>query len=147
MEKKYHNMIFTIAVTMTADNNMNGILYCPVVKSKLEFRNVSELFLKMDKIMEDWNIPKYDCRFRKYNNRYKYNIDQIEYIDGDTLNIDKSYALSKKSLKLYNYVFYVEVMRRQNYSWQGKITWIKKNKIRYFRSILELMKLMYSAQS
>ena len=40
--------------------------------------------------------------------------------------------------------FLVEIMYRQNYSWQGKMTWIQENKTKMFRSALELMHILYS---
>ena len=41
--------------------------------------------------------------------------------------------------------FIIRVQHRQNSSWQGRITWIEKNQTMYFRSALELMKLMEDA--
>ena len=40
--------------------------------------------------------------------------------------------------------FIVQVMYRQNSSWQGKLVWADENKTVYFRSVLELIKLMDS---
>lgn len=41
--------------------------------------------------------------------------------------------------------FVVNVLFRQNASWQGNIQWVNQNKTRSFRSTLELIKLMDSA--
>lgn len=41
-------------------------------------------------------------------------------------------------------IFTVKVMYRQNNTWQGKITWLKTNRTRFFRSELELANLIYS---
>jgi len=37
------------------------------------------------------------------------------------------------------------VQQRQNSSWQGRITWVDKDKTVYFRSVWEMMKLIDSA--
>ncbi len=41
--------------------------------------------------------------------------------------------------------FLVKVEHTQNGTWQGKVTWINENKEEYFRSALELLKLIDSA--
>ena len=41
--------------------------------------------------------------------------------------------------------FIIRVQHRQNSSWQGRITWMEKNKTLYFRSIWEMIKLVASA--
>ena len=41
--------------------------------------------------------------------------------------------------------FIIRVQHRQNSSWQGRITWMDKNKTVYFRSIWEMIKLVEGA--
>ena len=41
--------------------------------------------------------------------------------------------------------FLVEILSCENHSWQGRLTWVEKQKIENFRSALELIKLMDSA--
>ena len=42
--------------------------------------------------------------------------------------------------------FIVRIQYRRNATWQGHVTWAEKNKTVPFRSALELMKLIDSAQ-
>lgn len=41
--------------------------------------------------------------------------------------------------------FIIRVQHRQNSTWQGRITWMDKNKTVYFRSIWEMIKLVAGA--
>lgn len=41
--------------------------------------------------------------------------------------------------------FVVKVQHKQNSSWQGRITWMEKNRTLCFRSAWELLKLIVSA--
>ena len=41
--------------------------------------------------------------------------------------------------------FVIRVQHRQNSSWQGRITWLDRDKTVYFRSVWELMKLVDGA--
>lgn len=38
--------------------------------------------------------------------------------------------------------FTISILGTENATWQGRITWTEKNKIQYFRSALELLKLI-----
>ena len=41
--------------------------------------------------------------------------------------------------------FVVRVQQRQNSSWQGRVTWMEKDKTIQFRSVWEMIKLIESA--
>ena len=41
--------------------------------------------------------------------------------------------------------FVLNILNRQNSTWQGKITWIEKQRSENFRSALELLKLIDNA--
>lgn len=42
-------------------------------------------------------------------------------------------------------VFLLDIQHRQNATWQGSITWVDRQNKQYFRSALELIKLIESA--
>lgn len=42
-------------------------------------------------------------------------------------------------------VFVIKVMSTENATWQGSATWVEENKVQYFRSALELMKMIDQA--
>lgn len=41
--------------------------------------------------------------------------------------------------------FIIKVMDQQNATWQGSVTWVDEQRERYFRSTLELLKLIDGA--
>jgi len=41
--------------------------------------------------------------------------------------------------------FIVKIMNQQNSTWQGSVTWVEEQKTEYFRSALELVKMMDEA--
>ena len=41
--------------------------------------------------------------------------------------------------------FIVKIMNQQNSTWQGSLTWVEEQKKEYFRSALELIKMMDEA--
>ncbi len=41
--------------------------------------------------------------------------------------------------------FWIRILYRQHTSWQGEVTWVERQKKEYFRSTLELIRLIHSA--
>lgn len=41
--------------------------------------------------------------------------------------------------------FIVKIINQQNSTWQGSLTWVEEQKTEYFRSALELIKMMDEA--
>lgn len=121
-----------------------GDLHSPVLKKSVEFHDLTELILIMDKIMKDLNIPEYDERNHHVIIKNQSLDVQLDYQDlkRDNFeeNLDYSFMFPKKSKD----IFMVKVMYRQNNSWQGEMTWLRTNKTKFFRSALELVELIYS---
>ena len=49
------------------------------------------------------------------------------------------------SKEIRNGTFIIQVKYTEKETWQGKVTWAEKNKSQYFRSALEMLKLMDKA--
>ena len=47
--------------------------------------------------------------------------------------------------KKKKHTFVVEIVDRQKYTWQGQIRWVQEDKKTFFRSAMELLRLMDSA--
>ena len=71
-------------------------------------------------------------------------MNQLEYKTIDSQIMEENLKTSFMNLENTKNNFLVKIMYRQNYSWQGEITWIQKNKTKMFRSALELMHILYS---
>lgn len=41
--------------------------------------------------------------------------------------------------------FVVKILDRQNSTWQGSVTWADRQRVKYFRSALELLKMIDGA--
>ena len=41
--------------------------------------------------------------------------------------------------------FIVKIQRRENSTWQGEVTWVEKKETKFFRSALELLKMIDGA--
>lgn len=138
------DMYFTIAMFPHKKCEIYGDLHSPVLKKSVQFHDLTELVLIMDKIMQDFNVPKYDKKNRSFVSDYKSVNIPLEYQD---LNLDNFQRYLDESLKFpmeSQKNFTVKVMYRQHCTWQGQIVWVEEDKVRFFRSALELIALIYS---
>lgn len=51
----------------------------------------------------------------------------------------------KDSITISKGTFLLTIQNRQNATWQGSVTWVEKQSKEYFRSALELIKLIEGA--
>lgn len=135
---------FTVSLSSCENENVIGYLDCLYLKNSIEFHGFTELILTMDQIMQDCHVPKYDVRYRTFYVRHQKITNQLEYKNIVSKIMEENLKTSFLNLENKKNSFLVEIMYRQNYSWQGKITWIQKNRTRMFRSALEFLHILYS---
>lgn len=138
------DMYFIIAIFPHEKCEICGDLHSPVLKESVQFHDLTELALIMDKIMQDFNIPKYDKKNRSFVSDYKSINIPLEYQDLNSGNFERYLDKSLKFPMESKNIFTVKVMYRQHCTWQGQIVWIGQDKVRFFRSDLELIALIYS---
>lgn len=51
----------------------------------------------------------------------------------------------KRETKGNSQKFVIDICCRENHTWQGSIHWVNENKKEYFRSVLEMIRLIDSA--
>jgi hypothetical protein len=51
----------------------------------------------------------------------------------------------KKAPSKVDNVFVIQILNQEYGTWQGRVTWADRNKTKYFRSALELIKLVEGA--
>ena len=137
-------MYFTIALLSYENGVICGHLHSPVLKKSIQFQNLTELILMMDQIMQDFNIPPEDGKHRSFTSPNKSIHIRLNYQDLRQDNFEKYLNRSLVYPKKSKDIFMVKVMYRQNNTWQGKITWLRTNRVTFFRSELELANLIYS---
>lgn len=115
-----------------------GRLYNKYDAAGYVFHNVNELLLGMEKTFELSNYPQSSTRVRTFSNKdekrkEKKRADQM-------VNAEE---ILEKSGELATFVIHVKY--RQNSTWQGDIFWAEEQKKVYFRSALEMLKLIDNA--
>lgn len=150
---------FLIDVKKDIDGSFFGTISQIFYEFDQPFYGLDDAILKIDQMIDELGCVQSSTEIRNFNNgkhivyhavssgmtkderieREKKRRTHIQYREIEELK-EKAYT-QKNS-------FIVDVMYRQNSSWQGMITWrnySKKPKKEYFRSVLELMKLIGSS--
>ncbi len=134
------NMFFSIVITSSRERKM-GRLYSPFLKNPVMFNSLLELNLLIEQIMDDCDVPKCDNSYERIGCEEKEIYRKLEYTNSQIVQL-KNYSNQMKLFTNLENVYFVEMIRRQNCSWQGIVTWLNENKTEFFKSELELMKLI-----
>lgn len=107
-------------------------------EDRFAFSGAADLLLKMDRMYDELSLPKAAFSGRRFGKMK--NIQKKEKAGECKLDI-------REPDREKSAVFIIKVRFRQNATWQGQIEWINENRIQYFRSELELLRLMDYAVS
>lgn len=116
----------------------SGRLYNCYSREAIPFVSQVQMMLLMEEFYDRINYPQSTTRGRAMNSRK----------ESTVMNREAELVRDEQDLK--NQVgqkasFIIRVNSRQNATWQGSVSWTEKGVTKYFRSALELLKLIDSA--
>ena len=115
-----------------------GRFYHAYSKEAEEFSNTDEAIFRLEQFYDSLNFPHPTTDSRSFGEGKK---------TGQQRQERKKAMKDEELLRRHGDLgtFIIRVQHRQNSSWQGRITWMDKNKTVYFRSIWEMIKLVAGA--
>lgn len=131
----------------------NGRLYHQYIDSPVRFSSLLEAFARMDKFYDDIQFPYASTKLRSFFQNRKAGGRRIRE-DEETLMMPEYERKDRKVMESFDNVienrgtdatFIIRVQHRQHSSWQGEVTWVDEKKKEYFRSALELVRLIDGA--
>jgi len=125
--------IMTVKVVSYKDSCIKGILNCPQFEDDIEFMGAIPLLLRMEQIMDESNCPQRGEEPRNFG------------VDSRLVSFSDKNAQKAEDRRQAIATFQINVMFRQNATWQGRLLWIDENMEASFRSVLELIRLLDSA--
>ena len=99
---------------------------------------VSQLLFELERFYDSINFPHLSTNERTFQDKVP-----NTYCKEERAKIMSDEELLRKHGDLGTFI--IRVQHRQNSSWQGKITWMDKDKTIYFRSVWEMIKLIAGA--
>lgn len=124
--------VMTVRVTSYDKYCMKGFLYHAQSDRGIEFSSAVELLLQIEALMDQTNTPQRSEETRSFPGG----------IGGERPSTEGR-AGGEKVPSLA--VFQLNVMFRQNATWQGSLLWADEGMEANFRSVLEVINLMNSA--
>ena len=127
-----------LCVDKIEGHSWHGRLYHGYSSEATPVHSDEELVFALEQIYEHLNFPHATTDSRSFQKAKKetHRIPERKRVMQDTELLNKHGDLG---------TFIIRVQHRQNSSWQGRVTWMDKDKTMYFRSIWELVKLIDSA--
>jgi hypothetical protein len=120
--------------------DFGGSLYVFNGGKELKFDSLGVLLKRMEETFDRMSFPQKAFENRSFDKKAgKKSIVETRYSEMENVNGDPEQE-SKAT-------FIIHVKYRQNATWQGEIKWVNRNRVQFFRSELEMIKLMDTALS
>ena len=135
------NMV-NLCVDSYGGERQEGRLYHQYTAGPVPFSSLFEAFDRMERLYDDLGFPQSATRIRAFGaDRRAEELPEYERKEIEEMeSFDKVTGQRGKDA-----TFLIRVQYRQNSSWQGEVTWVDGQKKEYFRSALELVRLIDSA--
>lgn len=118
-----------VQIISYADKQLKGMFVNPYYKDEMRFDNMMQLIALIENMQNDLNYPQKAMEPRSFKDEQ----------DGPTwIVVPKATTDTGKYLASFK----LNIMFRQNASWQGSILWVDEQVETQFRSALELFLLM-----
>ena len=118
-----------IKVTSYEKKNPEGLFYNPFYKTEKKFENLTQLLLLTEELHDKLRFPERSMEKRLVKSEENA-ISELLEAGPDSLSADVIAT------------FKINVIFRQNASWQGNLVWVEQGVETNFRSVLELVLLI-----
>jgi len=126
-----------IKVYSYQNKNIQGIICNPFFEKDIVFENMMQLITLMERISDSLVYPQKAMQLRQFS-------DNNQPVLDDSFGFETTADFTDQ---LPLATFEIEILFRQNASWQGTIVYAEQNLSSSFRSLLELLTLMDSVLS
>ena len=116
----------------------DGRFYHAYQEEMTPFFGLGEMLFRMEQFYDVINFPRRANNVRDFMEKERVYVSEKER---EKVVTDQEMLKHRGSQE----TFIVRVQHRENNSWQGRITWVDKNKTLTFRSIWEMVHMMENA--
>ena len=127
-----------LCVNGSNGGDLIGEFYHSYSERPVPFSGVGQMVLRMEKLYDYLRFPFPGTNSRTFGKDVK-----LTRLTEERKKIMSDDALLSKHGDIGTFI--VRVQHRQNSSWQGRVTWMEKDKTIQFRSVWEMIKLIESA--
>lgn len=132
--------LLNIGIDNREDGECSGRIWYLYGDQPVIFSGTVDLLKKMDDFFDSLNYPQASTSSRSFHTENR--IRKPEEKKEAVAQMAVQDLLEKKGEEA---TFIIHVKYRQNATWQGEVIWADKKKKKFFRSALELLKMIDSA--
>ncbi len=129
--------LVSCCIDSCSENQFTGRLYLNNVSEPYHFRDMHQMLIRIDDYFGEIKFPMKAMEYRSFHDKRVMNAGRRE--------LKRIYDPEMLKNRGKVATFTIHVQYRQNCTWQGRIVWTDQNKVKYFRSCLEMVRLMDSA--
>lgn len=128
--------LINICIDSVEDGEMTGKIYHCYSEEAIAFSNIIRMIETVEEFFDCLQFPQAATQTRSFHRK--------ESVQGQKLEkkLEQEQILQMRGQKG---TFLLNVKYRQNSTWQGSVTWVDEQREQYFRSALELLKLIDGA--
>jgi len=136
MKLNKRNSDLRICIDSIADGQISGRVYGQRLENPLLFADIGSMLLQIDDMLNAQDYPRAFQRKRSFSEEQQVTAPSSPEISGDFMRKEDVEANQGK-IATYN----INIVTRQNTSWQGAIDWLDGSPPQAFRSVLELIRI------
>ncbi len=141
--------LVNLCVDACDEDRQCGKLYHMYTREPILFSSLFQAVSRMDELYDELAFPKASTELRSFL------VDRKAkgYGPEEEIRVQKAERKEPKEIEPFDRMirhrgaqatFLIRVLYRQHASWQGEVTWVDQQKTEYFRSVLELIRLLDS---
>ncbi len=150
MSDSKHILFARNLICICIEDNKNadyqGLLYHQYADDPISFDGTADLMVRMEALFDEWDFPQRGLAARKFDKKDRDELKRKKTDHGDKLPIDiiseKCGVRNVQNKKGTLGTFVVQVVYRQDASWQGHVIIKEKDEQLDFNSALELIRII-----
>ena len=138
--------LICVCIDDNKDADYQGLIYHQYADEPISFNGIASMILEMENLFDEWDFPQRGLAERKFDKKKENHKRPVSETEDDRLKIeiisdtDGVRNVQNKKGKLATFV--IQVVYRQDASWQGHVIYQEDNEKLDFNSALELIKII-----
>ncbi len=138
--------LICVCVDDNKDADYQGLIYHQYADEPISFNGIADMILEMENLFDEWDFPQRGLAERKFDKKKENHKRPVPETEDDKLKIeiisDTHGVRNVQNKKGKLGTFVIQVVFRQDASWQGHVIYQEDNEKLDFNSALELIKII-----
>ena len=138
--------LICVCIDDNKDADYQGLIYHQYADEPISFNGIASMILEMENLFDEWDFPQRGLAERKFDKKKENHKRPVSETQDDRLKIeiisDTHGVRNVQNKKGKLATFVIQVVYRQDASWQGHVIYQEDNEKLDFNSALELIKII-----